>query len=43
MIDLVLKEFGKVAQFSGLNLVPLPFQILVLHGDFSIALDLHEN
>src|SRR5690349_7634334 len=43
MIDFVLKQFGKVAELSGLNFVCFPFQVLVLHSDFAVALDLHKD
>ena len=33
----------QVAQFSSLNLVQLPLQVLILHGDVAVALDLHED
>src|SRR5215469_14763177 len=43
VIDLVLEQLGKISQFSGVNLVRSPLQILVTDGDVPVALDLHED
>jgi hypothetical protein len=43
MIDFVLKQFGNVAKLSSPNLVRFPLQVLVLHSDFAVPLNLHKD
>ena len=43
MIDFMLKQLGKVPEFSGANLVRFSLQILILDGDFAVPLDLHKD
>src|SRR5215467_12069265 len=43
VIDFVLQEFGKIAILPGLNLDRLAAQGLILHANFAMAFDLHED
>src|SRR5215472_8328708 len=43
VVDFVLEQLRKVAKLTSLNLVGHPLQVLILHGDFTIPLDLHED
>ncbi len=43
VIDFVLQEFGEVAVVSGAEFVRRAFDVLITHGDFAVAFDLHED